>query len=364
MGLLDAFGSSSFWTEDVPNSAKGLLSFKPDTRNVLARVLMEYAKDTPNRVRENIATNFPDPNLLTPQAMQTPQGQQARNALADVLMGFAGTTTPVRGLTKFEQAHQLAQRNAALPVEQGGLGLPPNNTAMDRAKALGFTDDVYHGTNADIKGFDLSKSGSANAEQFGAGIYTATNPQTASGYANSAKEGANVLPLKVRLNNPITPETEKRLTKSQIKNIVQKSPEIDNALWNFGDIGYEGKAKVLSNAVDSFHQFQKNKLLETLHPISSDFFPKSPEQFNNALASILKKDGVKVEFGIDDALWNFGESGDKFLIPWQANQVRSRFAAFDPMRRNEADLLGNADPRLLGGIAGGGLLGSYFWPKE
>jgi hypothetical protein len=46
------------------------------------------------------------------------------------------------------------------------------------------------------------------------------------------------------------------------------------------------------------------------------------------------------------------------------DQIRSRFAAFDPMRRNEADLLGNADPRLLGGIAGGGLLGSYFWPKE
>jgi hypothetical protein len=96
MGLLDAFGSSSFWTEDVPNSAKGLLSFKPDTRNVLARVLMEYAKDTPNRVRENIATNFPDPNLLTPQGMKTPQGQQARNALADVMMGVAGTTKPIK----------------------------------------------------------------------------------------------------------------------------------------------------------------------------------------------------------------------------------------------------------------------------
>jgi GNAT superfamily N-acetyltransferase len=69
---------------------------------------MEYAKDTPNRVRENIATNFPDPNLLTPQGMQTLQGQQARNALADVLMGFAGTTTPVRGL--------MARITKGLPV--------------------------------------------------------------------------------------------------------------------------------------------------------------------------------------------------------------------------------------------------------
>ena len=28
------------------------------------------------------------------------------------------------------------------------LGLPENNTALDRAKAMGFGDDVYHGTKA------------------------------------------------------------------------------------------------------------------------------------------------------------------------------------------------------------------------
>lgn len=49
--------------------------------------------------------------------------------------GAAGVQTP---LTEFEQAHLIAQRNAALPVSEGGLGLPPDNTAMDRAKALGF----------------------------------------------------------------------------------------------------------------------------------------------------------------------------------------------------------------------------------
>ena len=38
-----------------------------------------------------------------------------------------------------------AQRNAALPVEQGGLGLPPDNTADMRAAAMGY-QDYYHGT--------------------------------------------------------------------------------------------------------------------------------------------------------------------------------------------------------------------------
>ena len=36
---------------------------------------------------------------------------------------------------------------------------------------------------------------------------------------------------------------------------------------------------------------------------------------------------------------------------------RSRFAAFDPKRKYEADLLGYADPYLLGAMGTGGLLG-------
>lgn len=47
---------------------------------------------------------------------------------------------PKKPLTEFEQAHLTAQRNAALPVEKGGLGLPADNTAMDRASASRFDD--------------------------------------------------------------------------------------------------------------------------------------------------------------------------------------------------------------------------------
>ena len=45
------------------------------------------------------------------------------------------------------------------------------------------------------------------------------------------------------------------------------------------------------------------------------------------------------------------------------NQVRSKFAAFDPAKINDPDILGNADPRLLALIAagtGGGLLGYNY----
>jgi len=45
---------------------------------------------------------------------------------------------PQRPKTEFEILHDTAQRNAALPVDQGGLGLPANNTYIDRANAPGM----------------------------------------------------------------------------------------------------------------------------------------------------------------------------------------------------------------------------------
>jgi len=47
-----------------------------------------------------------------------------------------------------DQALEIARKNAVKM-----LGLPENNTAMDRAKAMGFDDGWYHGTTADIRRF-------------------------------------------------------------------------------------------------------------------------------------------------------------------------------------------------------------------
>jgi hypothetical protein len=235
----------------------------------------------------------------------------------------------------------LAQQRAALPVEQGGLGLSANNTAAERAAAMGYKDS-YHGTNADIKKFDLGRSGqSSGIEQHGVGVYTATNPAIASGYANPTKEGANVMPLMVRMNNPLNDASTQNLTKQQITQILNKSPELDDVLWNFGDVGREGANKVLNKAANTMSEFQNEKTLDTLGVIGNDFYPNSPVELNNALASVLRKDGVQVDLP--------NANDGKFLIPWDADQVRSRFAAFDPFRKTAATAaaMGVAAPDLL-----------------
>lgn len=73
---------------------------------------------------------------------------QAANQAAMNLLEGPLSIAPV-GMTKLvgsqSKVLEKAQKNAALPIEQGGLGLPSNNTAADRAAALGF-EDFYHGT--------------------------------------------------------------------------------------------------------------------------------------------------------------------------------------------------------------------------
>ena len=118
------------------------------------------------------------------------QGRMIANAnaprtLNTGYMGQRGAIGTQRPLTEFEQAHLLAQQRAALPVNQRGLDLPADNTAMDRARAMGFDVDnpVYHGTGADIEAFDpkLLKETS----QYMKGVFTTDKPDIASNYGDT-----------------------------------------------------------------------------------------------------------------------------------------------------------------------------------
>ena len=47
---------------------------------------------------------------------------------------------------------ERASARAALPIEDGGLGLPPGNTREDRMKALGYKGGYYRGGEAPVNG--------------------------------------------------------------------------------------------------------------------------------------------------------------------------------------------------------------------
>jgi hypothetical protein len=120
-----------------------------------------------------------------------------------------------------QAALDLAQQRAALPVEQGGLGLPVNNTAADRAAAMGFDVEAYHGTaSKDIQKF-MPEGGTPEGEKtlewyknrqaqnepvgymaFRGGSFFSPKADYAGSYA---PEGTGVMyPVNLRMENPLS----------------------------------------------------------------------------------------------------------------------------------------------------------------
>jgi hypothetical protein len=178
-------------------------------------------------------------------------------------------------------ALDTAQKNAALPISEGGLGLPPTNTPMDRAKAMGFETDVYHATDApqDFSTFTPSVKG-----KMGSGVYTSFEPAYAERYAGG--ETARTMPLMSR------GEMANVDTRTEVSDLVRQQLANENPNFNIQEW------KRLSN----------------------------------------------------QELGNRGYSGldvDKERLVFNPSDLRSRFAAFDPMRRNESDILAGLLPASL-----------------
>jgi hypothetical protein len=169
------------------------------------------------------------------------------------------------GLPERIQAFRTARTNAALPVEQGGLGLGPANTAAERAAASGYDVPAFHASDADISAFDNAFLGSNTARNTGDDAIAVA----------SAKQGHWF--------------ADRDLTNKDARGYM------------FGDVSYP----------------------------------------------VLLRDPAT----IDDP-----EFLATSFIQSDPARIRSRFAAFDPMRRDSADLLASW---LLPLVGGAGLLG-YF----
>jgi len=128
------------------------------------------------------------------QAMSVPVGDNVGGAMIQ------------RPKTEFEILHDTAQRNAALPVEQGGLGLPEGNTAMERAGAMGFDTPAYHDSGEELRVINNEK---LKRNAYGKGLHSASDPELANIFANHSSEGQNVSPLLLRLGNQASKEDYK-----------------------------------------------------------------------------------------------------------------------------------------------------------
>jgi len=244
--------------------------------------------------------------------------------------------------TQFDIANEIAQKNA---TEM--LGLPPNNTAMDRARALGFNMDVYHATTGDIKAFDPLRRGSkSDSGWYGDADYTTPNAQYAHRFIEKPVDGfvsgtiyeqnANILPLKARAKNSYDwRENEPGgigLLANDRGQSLRKRKELESrgfdsvAVNNSRIILPEGQSlsaeqwKILTNASPMLKSIGKDKVESLL---------RNGYDFRDFASS----------YGIDAASAMPQQKQLVELATFNPNQLRSRFAAFDPARINEANLL-------------------------
>lgn len=246
--------------------------------------------------------------------------------------------TEILDLTSFDEAK--AKFSRAPKVDSKGKPLPKSifewfgdsKVVDDQGRPL----VVYHGGNSDISTFSHEFAGSG-ADQFGSGFYFATDSSIASGYADNTKDGANVIPAYLSIQNPLNSTHEQKLTKAQIKKILTGSPTFEDALWNFGDWQYEGKARVTNEAVDSYYGSQSDTLLQSLHPMANDFYGDQTEAFAKVVKKTLGYDGVQVDFP---------ETGQKFFIAWDSNQIKSSTGNNGQFSKTNNDIRFSRAPKL------------------
>lgn len=270
---------------------RGMVSPERNTYNeVMAGLLMPAATTRAAKTLFNVEQQAAR-NIAAPRTLNTP--------------GYGGQRGAVGFVYPQQEALDIAQRNAAKPVSEGGLGLPPNNTAMDRAKAMGYPMDLYTSRHSPI-GY----------------VNKLPKPNTPIKNAEKIKAELEQLGIPVR--------GEQSGTGSTYLSFPGNPYKIDPA--------YGGGTSVpIEQMRFSTHSKRADKI-----PINqpddqfvADVFPKYGNSLNearSAIQSMIEKGGI-----------------------------RSRFAAFDPARINESDLLGYADPRLLGllGLGTAGGIGAY-----
>lgn len=242
-------------------------------------------------------------------------------AAAPAAIAKAGKAAKAKKPLPREEALETARKNA---VEM--LGLPENNTAMDRARAMGFDVEAYHGTNRDFQAFsnDMlgAKTGAKSAQK---AHFFASNPELSNTYVNT--ENVNPLPWKAA-----PPIYEKLINNKQ-------------AWKEFNEAGSDAeKWAVLERYGMNYGSGRVMPLmLRTDNPRVIDYKGSQYRDttYNEQLKAAKKgkKDSVVFKNTYDPGPHEGSNVMSDVYAVFDPSRIRSRFAAFDPKRINDPDLL-------------------------
>ena len=322
MGLLDSVIEAAKQQYQTTKRGFGLLASNPQ----------QFAQEATTRyfpTKEEEA-QFAQTQAAGGDYTQTPYYQKIMD-----LGQFQGSIKPTGLINAPQQAAlDLAQQNAALPVDQGGLGLPINNTPMDRANAMGFDTKAFHGTNREFTEFSNSmlgaKTGAKSAQK---AHFFSNNPELSNTYVNTSNVYKSSPPAYADL----------------LKN-KQAWKEFNDAT---DDVA---KWAVLEKYGMNYSSGQVMPLMLRLGNAKVKDYQGigyRDETYNDLIKAAKKgkKESVVFKNTYDPGPHEgFNVKSDVYAV-FDPKNIRSRFAAFDPARASEADLLAAGVPLSLLGTA-------------
>ena len=292
------------------------------------------------------------------QAAQGNYGQAAVSGLLDAPpvkmagMALAPLIGMVRKAAPMDEALRIAQKNAAKPVSKGGLGLPPDNTPMDRARAMGANVPVYHSTKQDIKGGLVP--GYADGL-----IFTTPDPQFANKWVGKGKYRKRI--------GAEAEEDAVGAERQRIKNethdwerLNQLSGDDFNAAFDKMDAEFKRRyakevgiydSQVHASVYPMTARVEKTFIPDRDIADLQDYFDANKindttREYFNAGAYLPYEDAAVIGHlkgkGYDSIMLKENHGPDNpytTLAVFDPSRIRSRFAAFDPARINENNLL-------------------------
>lgn len=168
----------------------------------------------------------------------------------------------------------------------------------------------FHGTTAQFDKFQANYIGQG-LDELGSGFYFTTEEETAQNYAlrNDVDEGF-VLVVELDIKNPLLPNSH--ISSADIRKVLESSPNLEDALWNFGDLSRFSQDQVLDAAVKTYANMNGGSYaLELLNAMNNDFFDGEEAAFLAKVTEVTGFDGLYREKG-----------GQVHAVAWNPDQIK------------------------------------------
>jgi hypothetical protein len=252
------------------------------------------------------------------QGLPTPRNEAEAMARDILQLRAEGRADEVTEPMMLAADPQYMYMNTPLPMDYA--------SRMARAEARGFAPTL-HGTGSDISAVDEKFFGSGR-DALGSGFYTTTNATRANIYAPKVKgpsieaskefaDGANVMPLAVRMDRPFDLSEVTGRAADEIGSAAGQDPYFTYRSGESGAYiqGDEGQSAFL----DPYHL-----RYQTLSRLREGFGPQ-------LTSSLLSDAGYSGVVGPE-------ASGNLVRVSFNPQDIRSRFARFDPAFANLRNL--------------------------